>query len=343
MANHARDNGGVADKRAALAGARQNAYSHSSQVGGTRLREADGRWVDRSEQERIEQEQRRLEANKPLSVGTFVKDNAVYILSAVAVAVIVLLLIAGVRMFGDLAGPLDAPQGEPGYESPYDWSKLDRTTDHYAYVVDGQVKSRLGVDVAEYEGEVDWNAVAADGIDFAMIRLGYRGATEGALYLDEFYQANLAGTRAAGVECGVYFFSQAVTVAEAAEEAQFVLDNLNGAPLEYPVAFDSETVSVEGGSRTADLTDEQLSQVAMAFCERIEQAGYRTLVYGNAGDLRSYDVDALTGRGIWWAEYGAESPSHYTDIVMWQYTSEGQVAGIAGGADMSIDLSGVLE
>ncbi len=338
MANHARNNRDVADKRSALAGAQRNAYVHSDQVGGARQRQADGRWVDRDPEPLRQHEVRRQQANKPLTLGEFLSRNIVYILSVVAVAIIAVLLIFGVRMFGDL---LSSPGGE-GYESPYDWSKLDRTDGRFAYVENGQVKSRLGVDVSEQDYDIEWNAVAADGVDFAMIRLGYRGATEGGVYLDEYYETNLAGARSAGLDCGVYFFSQAITTEEAVEEANFVLEHLNGASLEYPIAFDSETVSGVGGSRTAGLTAEELTNISDAFCDRIEQAGYSTLVYGNGYDLRSYDADVMTGRGIWWAEYGVDYPSHYLDIVIWQYTSTGAVAGIPGAADLNIDLSGVL-
>ena len=337
MAKHARDERGVSDKRSALAGAQRNAYVHSDQVGGTRRREADGRWVDRPQEPLRQREEARLRANKPLTIGEFIRRNSAYILSVVAVVVIAVLLIGGVRMFSALTSGDD---GE--YESPYDWSKLDRADGRYAYVVDGQVKSRLGIDVSEHEYDIDWNAVAADGIDFAMIRLGYRGATEGVIYIDEYYEANMAGAKAAGLDCGVYFFSQAITVEEAREEADFVLEALGGITLEYPVAFDFEYVSGVGETRIAGLSDEELSDIADAFCDRIEEAGYKTIVYGNASDLRSYNVDALTGRNIWWAEYGVERPSHYLDIVMWQYSSGGNVAGIDASVDMNIDLSGVL-
>lgn len=334
MANHARDNSGIEDKRAALAGAHHNAYSHADQVGGTRRREADGRWIDREPEP---------EAPKPKpvsrqSLGEFIAGNITYILSAVGVVALGLLLVFGIRLFSSLQD-----QQDEGYKSPYDWSKLDRTNGRYAYVVDGQVKSHLGIDVAGYQKDIDWNAVKADGIDFAMIRIGYRGATEGMLYVDDYYEDNFNGARAVGLDCGIYFFSQAITTDEAAEEAEFVLDNLDGASLEYPIAFDSEVVTSLGSSRTVELTDEELTAIADAFCDRIEAAGYRTLVYGNARDLQSYGIDAMTGRGIWWAEYDVEAPSHYTDIVMWQYTSAGEVDGISTSVDMNLDLSSVLD
>ena len=337
MANHARDDRGVADKRAALTSGQHRAYNHGDQVGGSMRREADGRWVKREP----EPEPARPRVDKRETPIEFLKRNIVYILSVVAVIVIAVLLIFGVRMVSDLFAPASVEEEEQ-YENPYDWDNLEQVDGRYAYVVNGQVKSRLGIDVADYQSYIDWDAVASDGIDFAIVRLGYRGSTEGGLYLDDYFEYNLAGARAAGLDCGVYFFSQAVTVDEAIEEAEFVLANLDGAKLEYPIAFDSETVSGLGETRTAGLTDDELSEIADAFCARIERAGYQTLVYGNSWDLRSYDIDVMTGRGIWWAEYGAKNPSQYMDIVMWQYSSEGHVAGIENTVDMNIDLSGVL-
>ena len=334
MAKHVRDSGGVGDKRAALAGAQHNAYSHADQVGGAKRRETDGRWVDR-EDEPAPAPPKPLSQQTP---GDFIKDNMVYILAAVGVVLAAALLVFGVRAFSDLTSPIEEP---PKYESPYDWSKLDRTTDHYAYVVDGQVQSRLGVDVSEYDVDIDWQAVAADGIDFAIIRLGYRGATEGTLNVDDYYEQNMAGAAAAGLDRGVYFFSQAITVEEAREEAAFVLENLNGTALEYPIAFDWERVTGIGETRTSSLVSTELTAIADAFCDEIEAAGYRTLVYGNMRDLQRLEEEATAGRHIWWAEYGVEAPNHYLDIAMWQYTSQGQVAGMQTGADMNIDLSGV--
>lgn len=271
----------------------------------------------------------------------FIKNNSTYIISVVGVVLIVVLMIVFIRACTPEEQPAPEPQ-EQGYVSPYDWSKLDTTNGRYAYVVDGQVKSKLGIDVSENQHWIDWKEVKADGIDFAIIRLGYRGATEGELFVDDYFEYNLANAREAGLDCGVYFFSQAVTEEEAREEAQFVISQLNGAKLQCPIAFDSEVVSQIEDARTADLTDAELSKIADAFCDAIEAAGYTSLVYGNAYDLRSYDYDALNGRGIWWAEYGASSPSHYTDIFIWQYANGGQVNGIDAAVDMNIDFSQAL-
>lgn len=353
MANHARENDrrarSVADKRSALAGAagrhsapssaQHNAYRHSDQVGGTRVRDADGQWRDRTPEER----RPKPKAPERLTFGEFLKRNIVYILSVVAVVVIVVLLIFGLNMFGGAQEePPASVQDEQEYESPFDWSNLTWSNDRPAYVVGGQVKSRLGIDVADYQKEIDWDAVASDGIDFAIVRLGYRGATKGAMHEDEYFRDNIAGAKAAGLDCGVYYFSQATTIEEALMESEFVLRRLEGVSLEYPVVYDFEEVTSLGVTRTADVTDEELAAIADAFCSRVEAAGYRAMVYGNSHDLSSFDVDVLTGRDIWWAEYDVDFPSHYMNIVMWQYTSDGNVDGISTTVDMNLDLYGAL-
>ena len=232
---------------------------------------------------------------------------------------------------------------ETNYVSPYDWTKLDRTDGRYSNVVDGQVKSRLGIDVSESQQDIDWSAVASDGIEFAMVRLGYRGSTEGDLYLDAHYWDNLDGARKAGIDCGVYFFSQACTVDEAVEEADFVLQHLNGTSLEYPIAFDSEVVALGvGQSRTANLDNDTMTAIFQAFCNRVEAAGYRSMVYGNAYDLARYHYKDLKSESIWWAEYGSPTARAGIDISMWQYSNGGAVAGISTAVDMNIDLSNVL-
>lgn len=282
----------------------------------------------------------------PKGIVEFIRRNGAYVVGVVGVVVAatVLVVVAGALLTGcsGCATEHEAAE-EPGYVSPYDWTKLERDGDRMRYVVDGEVKSRVGVDVSENQHDVDWEAVAADGIDFAMVRVGYRGATEGDLYLDEMFWANLDGARAAGLDCGVYFFSQARTVDEAVEEADYVLTYLNGTPLEYPVVFDSEEVVMNlETSRTTGLTDDQMTTIAQAFCRRIEEAGYRAMVYGNGDDMSRYDYEGISDYPVWWAEYETPAPDHDLDITMWQYTNAGEVAGIPAAVDLNIDLSEVL-
>ena len=225
------------------------------------------------------------------------------------------------------------------YTSPYTWTNLDRTNGRYVYSIDGEVLSNLGVDVSENQGLIDWSAVAADGIEFAIVRLGYRGTASGTIALDSYFEQNIDGAAAAGISCGVYFFSQATTVEEAREEADYVVQNLAGRSLEYPVVFDLEADAAgTGTSRTAGMDKETLTACAQAFCTRIQQAGYTAMLYGNGSNLSRFSLKSLD-YGIWFAEYGSPIPSIQRDFTMWQYASDGEVAGIDAAVDMNIDLT----
>ena len=279
----------------------------------------------------------------PKSTIEFIRRNVVYVMGVVGVvaAAVVLFVVAGAVLTGCSVEQGAANSSE--YKSPYDWTKVERNGDRLQYVVDGKVKSRAGVDVSENQHDIDWDAVAADGIDFAMVRLGYRGATEGNLYLDSGYWDNLDGARAAGLDCGVYFFSQARTVDEAVEEADYVLTYLNGTSLEYPIAFDSEVVvTSDGPPRTSSLNGSEMTAIAKAFCDRVQEAGYRAMVYGNGKDMARYADEDIAGYPVWWAEYDSSYPDHDLDITMWQYSNAGEVAGIPAAVDLNIDLSGVF-
>ncbi len=202
------------------------------------------------------------------------------------------------------------------------------------YKKDGR-QSKAGVDVSTHQKGIDWQAVAADGIDFAILRLGRRGYTEGGLFLDETFEQNLQGALDAGLEAGVYFFSQAITPEEAEEEADYVLEVLAGRELAYPIAFDWESIP-EDDARTDGLDGETTTRCAAAFCKRIEEAGYRPAVYFNQtqGYLH-YDLRELTDYKLWLAEYDT-TPDFYYCFDLWQYSHTGQVAGIQGDVDLDL-------
>ena len=244
--------------------------------------------------------------------------------------------------FGDQT--LEALEGMP--VQPYDWRSF--STDSWgggrsraAYLHDGR-EARTGVDVSFYQGEIDWRAVAGDGIDFAILRLGYRGYTQGGLMQDKQYTQNLPDALAAGLDVGVYFFSQAITPQEAEEEADYILSVLNGAPLAYPIAFDWEHVS-DPGARSNGLDGAVLTQCAKAFCARIREGGYEPAVYfnQNLGYLQ-YDLRELEDSVLWLAELNSP-PKFYYHFDLWQYSHTGTVAGIQGEVDMDLDLRPVLD
>lgn len=198
----------------------------------------------------------------------------------------------------------------------------------YAYA-----QTWTGIDVSAHNGKVNWSAVASDGIDFAMLRLGFRGSTLGVLKLDERFEDNLCGAQAAGIPVGVYFYSQAITVEEAEEEAALVLRTLGGRALQLPIAYDWELVL---GDRSDGVTRETLTACTAAFCAAIERGGYDAMIYLNRylADTR-YDLDALSGYPIWFAGYSA-APRFDRDFIIWQYGTCGTVAGIDGQVDMNL-------
>lgn len=195
--------------------------------------------------------------------------------------------------------------------------------------------AELGVDVSAHQGEIDWQRVKQAGVTFAILRIGYRGYTVGSLNEDSTFRANLDGALAAGLELGVYFYSQATSEDEAREEADFVLLLLNGRSLACPVFFDWEEVRDEE-SRTRGRATSEVAAYAAAFCERIEAAGYRAGVYFN--QRYGYSImrlKTLSRYEFWLAEYD-DAPSFLYDFRYWQYTGSGQIDGI--DADVDVDL-----
>ena len=196
------------------------------------------------------------------------------------------------------------------------------------------------MDVSSHQGDIDWQQVREGGIEFAFIRLGFRGyGQEGTLNLDRNFQQNIEGARAAGLKVGVYFFSQAITVEEALEEAQLVLDTLQGMPLDYPVAYDWETAGSNGRAYNLDMIT--LTDCAIAFCDTVARAGYTPMVYyNNPVGYTRYDLSRLTGYDVWFAQYNGR-PTQFYDYRIWQYTSKGQVPGIglSKGSQQNVDMN----
>ena len=198
--------------------------------------------------------------------------------------------------------------------------------------------AKIGVDVSVYQGEIDWQQVADSGVEFAMIRCGYRGYTEGNIKKDACFEANLQGALEAGLDVGVYFFSQAITPQEAEEEAEFVLDAIKGRQVTYPVVFDWEVITDSGEARTRGLEDQTLTDCARAFCDRVAQAGYEPVIYFNQDmGYLNYRLEQLSEYSFWLAEYNA-LPSFYYHFDLWQYTPDGTVPGIEGKVDLNLDF-----
>lgn len=203
------------------------------------------------------------------------------------------------------------------------------------YVQDGQVTSYKGIDVSSHQGKVDWKKVAADGVSFAFIRAGYRGYGTGKLVDDEYFDTNMKNAIANGVKVGAYVFSQAITVEEAKEEAEFILEMVKPYKVDLPIVFDVEKVSASDG-RMNLISVEERTKITIAFCETIKAAGYRPMVYHNleTGAIL-VDIEQLEEYDKWFAYYSNEFYYPYAYDV-WQYSDTGRVNGIQGNVDLNI-------
>ena len=208
-----------------------------------------------------------------------------------------------------------------------------RTVDGIPVYTGSAFATELGVDVSEHQWGVDWQA-AAQKLDFAYVRLGYRGYTEGGLFLDPWYETNITGAAAAGLDTGVYFFSQAVNVGEAIEEAEFVLENLKGHRVNLPVIFDWEHVEEE--ARTDGVSEQTMTDCAVAFCRTVTNAGYDAGVYFNRKlGYYGFDLSRLSDYARWVSVPG-DFPDFYYACDFWQFSFEGTVPGIEGNADLNL-------
>lgn len=199
-------------------------------------------------------------------------------------------------------------------------------------VVSGKFK---GVDVSKYQGNINWNQVKASGVEFAIIRVGYRGYGSGALVEDPTFRQNIRGATAAGLKVGLYFYSQAVNEAEAAEEASMVLRLCSGYNISYPIYFDTEKVAGDTG-RADNISRSQRTANAVTFCDIIRNAGYRAGVYSYASWFyNQLNIANLTQYSIWIAQYRDNLTFDY-NYDIWQYTSSGQVPGIPARVDMNV-------
>ncbi len=205
---------------------------------------------------------------------------------------------------------------------------------------DDSVSYSTGIDVSAFQGKIDWDRVADDGIDFAIIRAGLRGyGSKGSIHEDDNVRKNLIGAAEAGLKVGVYFYSQAITVEEAVEEAEFVLDIIKDYKIDAPVVFDWEN-DPGVGMRTDNLPGNVLTDCAVAFCEKIKSAGYIPAVYFNLTDAYvRYDLDRISDYVFWYAQHEGVAPKFYYQYSIWQYSDSGRVDGIDGYVDLNICFS----
>lgn len=215
--------------------------------------------------------------------------------------------------------------------------------DRVQYVGGDYRKTRFGIDVSAYQNQaspnrtIDWEAVADDGVDFAMVRIGFRGYGTGSLNADSFYAKNIDGAMEAGIDTGVYFFSQAITVEEAIEEAEYVIQLLDGHEISGPVAYDWEMH--DATYRVYGISPQMATACALAFCQRIEEEGYQPMIYvSKYVGYNKFNLPQLADYPIWFPEYNKSYPKFYYEIDTWQYTSSCTVAGIGGRVDANIQF-----
>ena len=226
----------------------------------------------------------------------------------------------------------------PGYDiavNDYNPTAFQASTGVMTYT---EGTSLVGINVNYKNGDIDWAQVAENGVDFAMIRLGYRGYGTGRIVTDTYFETNLKGALENDIEVGVYFFSQAINEEEAVEEAQYCMDLLQDYDITYPIVFDWEPYDSSLNPRTDGLSDEMLTKCAVAFCQAVEDGGYESMVYSNLTYFYlHYDLTQLVDFPLWLAQYN-ETPTFYYHFSMWQYSSTGTVPGIEGNVDLNIQL-----
>lgn len=217
----------------------------------------------------------------------------------------------------------------------YDYSGLVYQRPLMKYYENNTRVSYVGVDISKTQDYVDFLELKRAGIEFVMLRLGQRGYSSGEITMDEYFMDNLKRASEAGLDVGVYFFSQAVTVEEAEEEAQFVIDTLSENKIQYPVVFSMDTIPNEV-SRIDSLDKMERTNIALAFMDKIRENGYFPMIYGDKEWLiQKLSLGSMIGYDVWLAQE-KDIPDYPYQFVMWQYTTHGSVAGIAGDANMNI-------
>ena len=220
----------------------------------------------------------------------------------------------------------------------FDHLKTDETTEYKSFEdEENGVTARLGIDVSEFQGEeIDWKQVKESGVEFVIIRLGYRAYGEsGELVLDAMYEQNIKGALETGLDVGVYFFSQAVSAAEAVEEAEFVLDHLSPYEITGPVVYDTEEIKWDT-ARTDNNTKQEFTNFCKVFCDTVEHAGYESMIYSNMKWMAfTLDMSELSEYDFWYADYH-EIPQCPYDYKIWQYSEEGAVPGINANVDLNL-------
>lgn len=239
-------------------------------------------------------------------------------------------------------GYMEVPFNKSADLHSYDWSKLNKNGGYYKYE-DDKYTSKLGLDVSSHQKDINWQKVKAAGVDFVIIRLGYRGyGKSGKIVLDEYFEKNYEGARAVGIDVGVYFFSQAINMDEVKEEADFVFKHIDGKEISYPVVYDLEKIKNDT-ARTDNLTQEEITNMTLEFCKLVEKKGYIASVYGNSKTFTTkMELERFNEYNKWYAGYpeagGYDYPFYPYEFDIWQYTETGAIDGVTGNVDINIQF-----
>ena len=226
-------------------------------------------------------------------------------------------------------------------KNTYDFTNLEEKAGLRRYMENGKKISYVGVDLSKQNGDVNFNSMKAAGVDYVMIRLGGRGYSTGQISLDENFKKNIEGAAAAGLDIGVYFYSQAISQEEALQEVNFVIQNLESyrASVKYPIAFDMEFVANDT-ARIDSLTKDEKTNIATSFLESVKAAGYVPMLYGDKEWLlKEIDLARLQSYDVWLVQE-QELPDYPYQFTMWQYSTEGVVNGVTGDANLNISFVG---
>lgn len=206
------------------------------------------------------------------------------------------------------------------------------------YVNDDRYYIRRGIDISSHDKNVNWKKVKKGGIEFVILRVGYRGYQTGILHLDKKFRKNIKGALKAGLDVGVYVFSQALSEEEAIEEAELCISELKNYEIQLPVCYDPESIPWEW-ARTDEITMEQVTKNTLAFCNRIKEAGYEPMIYSNLNwEIHYFDLEQLGEYKIWYADY-REFPKTPYHFEYWQYGGEsGHVLGVNRRCDVDIQI-----
>lgn len=290
---------------------------------------------------------------------TFTTEIVLTVIALLCAALLVVMVIACAPYWGD-RDPVNAVQAEPDNQDPeallHDqteppvpeedvlptvppelnpYGQLDFQYNRNNYLYALRTDSYPGVDVSAYQGEIDWEKVKASGIEFAIIRLGFRGyGEEGKLVEDEYAQENLKGATEAGLPIGAYFFSQALSIEEADEEIEYMLEILGDYELQMPIILDWEIPT--DSARTANMDARTLTDIQNHYCSVMTEKGYEPMVYFNWHQSSTLlYLSELEEYPFWLALYRDRMNYPYK-VEMWQYTDKGQVPGIEGPVDLNI-------